>query len=97
MTLECKSAAALDKLIDDQLARRVVLMPTGSQPPATEQDVEFEIKLTFVNGSPGAVGQGRVIQILEGCFGPGDAGRGAVIEVSHAEKLAEALRAAKGG
>ena len=92
LSLQCKNQGELDKLIAEQLERRVVLVPAGSQAPVAEQVVEFEVRLAYLEDSPATIGKGRVVQILEGCFGPGEAGRGAVIEVENAPKLIAALR-----
>jgi len=94
MSLDCPSPIALDKLISDQLDGRVLLLPAGATPPVAEQQVQFQIRLTFHPDTPAPIGKGRVVQLLDACFGPGEAGKGAVVEVEDAPKLAEALRAA---
>lgn len=88
----CKTAPAMEDLIRDQLARGVIIVPTGETPPEAGANIEFRVTLEFPAEPQTVAAQGRVVQLLNQA-GSAEA-RAAVLEVGGAVGVIERLRRA---
>lgn len=85
--LQCPDASSVRKLLDEQIARRLIVVPTSEPPPSASELVEFTIEIGF-GGHDDVEGVGRVVQLLGG-----DGAAQAVLEVRDTDAVREALEA----
>jgi hypothetical protein len=89
----CATAATMETLIRDQLARGVIIVPTGDTPPEPQETVEFHVTLEFLHDPQTLDGKGRVVQVLN----PHNRDtRGAVLQLDDTAPMIAALRRAMG-
>lgn len=89
-SLTCPTADALRKLLREQIASRIIVVPAADPAPQPAEVVEFTIDVQIGTGQQ-IEGRGRVLQII----GEGS-NRQAVLEIDGADAIREALTAAIG-
>jgi len=88
-SVSCLTPGSLEDLVREQLARGVLIVPTGDQAPAVPSVVDFHVTLEFLPAPQTVSAKGRVIQLLN----PDKEDiRAAVLEVAEAPALIAALR-----